>query len=52
MALTKEQIIEIQESAKFNYARQLRQIEDRKALKEAIETRIDEERSGSDKKGK
>lgn len=46
MGLTKEQIIEIQESAKFNYAKQLRQVEDRKALQEAIESRIDEERMG------
>ncbi len=52
MGLTKEQIIEIQESAKFNYAKQLRQVEDRKALQEAIESRIDEERSESSKKGK
>ncbi len=54
MPLTKSQIIEIQESAKFNYAKQLREKDDKKALQEAIDERMKESSKKSEpaKEGK
>lgn len=43
MPLTKKQIIEIQEAAKFNYLKQLKEREDREKLAKAVEKRIQEE---------
>lgn len=42
MALTKEQRIEVQESAKFNYHRRLRDVEDKKQLQKQIEEKVAE----------
>lgn len=43
MALTKAQRIEIQEAAKFNYHKRLREQEDKKLLQEQIAKKIAEE---------
>ena len=57
MPLTKAQIIEIQEAAKFNYMRRLREQEDKKELKVRVAEKVAEatkaaEVKESDKKGK
>lgn len=55
MPLTKEQIIEVQTAAKFNYKRRLQEIEDQKKLKEEVANAIKEAKSAStvsEKKGK
>ncbi len=43
MPLTKSQIIEIQESAKFNHLKRLREIEEKKQLEETIAEKVAEQ---------
>lgn len=58
MALTKSTIIEIQETAKYNYMKRLKEQEEKKKLQEIVEAKIAERTevkpvvSTSDKKGK
>lgn len=42
MPLTKSQIIEIQETAKYNYMKRLQEQEDKKKLKEVVAQKIAE----------
>lgn len=45
MPLTKEQIIEIQESAQFNVMRRLREQEEKKELAERVKQRVEESKT-------
>lgn len=42
MPLTKAQIIEIQETAKFNYHKRVREMEDKKRLAELVAEKVSE----------
>lgn len=54
MALTKQDIIEIQEAAKFNHMRRLREQKEKEEFKKSVEEKIAESKKPVtvDKKGK
>ena len=52
MPLTKQQIIEVQEAAKYNFKRRVREQEEEKEHKEAVRQKLAENTAKSEKKGK